>query len=67
MSETLAGADWTTMWDTMLAAVGTDLSQGRTVRGADPIEASTIRRAASTVPTRRPSGRCPPKACGGRT
>ena len=28
----------------MLAAVGTDLSQGRTVRGADPIEASTIRR-----------------------
>ena len=37
-------SDWTATWDGMMAAVGTDLSGGRVVRGADPIERSTIRR-----------------------
>jgi hypothetical protein len=36
--------DWTATWAPMMAAVGTDLSGGRTVRGADPIERSTVRR-----------------------
>jgi acyl dehydratase len=39
-----ADEDWTATWDGMLAAVGTDLSNGRVVRGADPIERSTVRR-----------------------
>lgn len=40
----LADEDWKSTWDTMLEAVGTDLSKGRMVRGADPIERSTVRR-----------------------
>ena len=40
----MTAADWTATWDPMVAAVGTDLSGGRIVRGADPIERSTIRR-----------------------
>ena len=36
--------DWTATWAPMVAATGTDLSHGRTVRGADPIERSTVRR-----------------------
>ena len=36
--------DWTATWAPMIAAVGTDLSRGRAIRGADPIERSTVRR-----------------------
>lgn len=36
--------DWADTWTPMLAAVGTDLSNGRVVGGADPIERSAVRR-----------------------
>jgi hypothetical protein len=36
--------DWKATWAPMIAAVGTDLSQGGALRGADPIERSAIRR-----------------------
>ena len=39
-----ADDDWTATWSPMVAAVGSDLSGGRLVRGADPIERSTVRR-----------------------
>ena len=41
---TVTADDWTTTWQPMLDAVGTDLSKGRVVRAADPIERSTVRR-----------------------
>ena len=41
---TVTADDWTATWQPMLDAVGTDLSQGRIVRAADPIERSTVRR-----------------------
>src|SRR5205823_1962655 len=41
---TVTADDWTATWQPMLEAVGTDLSKGRTIRAADPIERSTVRR-----------------------
>ena len=35
---------WVSVWAPMMAAVGTDLSDGGVIRGSDPIEASTVRR-----------------------
>src|ERR1700722_16126971 len=36
--------DWEETWAPMISAVGSDLIGGRSLRGADPIEASTVRR-----------------------
>lgn len=36
--------DWAQAWQPMVQAVGRDFSDGRKVRGADPVERSTIRR-----------------------
>lgn len=39
-----SGGDWAAVWAPMVAAVGSDLSQGAITRGSDPIERSTVRR-----------------------
>lgn len=35
---------WVRAWDDMVALIGTDLSDGSTLWGVDPVEASTVRR-----------------------
>lgn len=40
----VATDDWVSTWEPMMARVGTDLSHGRVVAGADPIERGAIRR-----------------------
>jgi hypothetical protein len=35
---------WTRVWDEMIARVGTDLTEGEVMWGADPIERSAVRR-----------------------
>ncbi|MDT5003635.1 MAG: hypothetical protein QOJ24_811 [Mycobacterium sp.] len=39
-----SGDDWKRAWDPMMAAIGTDLSNGRTIWGADAVERGAIRR-----------------------
>jgi acyl dehydratase len=36
--------DWKRAWDPMIAAIGTDLSDGKTIWGADAVDRGTIRR-----------------------
>jgi hypothetical protein len=41
--------DWKRAWDPMLAAIGTDLTDGKTIWGADAVERGAIRRYAEPL------------------